>query len=385
VGVGFSTEVGAVKHNPVKFTLYRIAKGRAFVESFLNALGERIQRLNVYERYNEKSKYFYQTVNASGENFRVNQYFSTNKSGINYNLNLKIGEAEVNEYVYIYKNNNKVNYSLNVRTPEFRLYEHFNGTKADYTYSFSFQRLNNTTKLNFNTIGSARKVGNKYILTPNAYNQRGAIWSSQKIDLTKNFELTAKVYLGNRTRGADGITFTIQNSPQGRNALGAGGGGLGYAGITKSVAVELDTWQNRNIGDINGNHVGINVNGSLRSVAQVSLPRPLESGRETTLKIKWQYLGNNRAKLTVELPEYNTRVSKTINNITEIFGGTKAYIGFTGATGGERNLQYVRNIQFKQEGNNQPVNAYFPLVMTPTAQALEKYNSAVQQLIRRAV
>jgi hypothetical protein len=385
LGLGFAAEVGAIKHNPAQFAIYRIAKDRNFVESFLNAISDRLQKLNVYERYNEKAGYFYQGINAKAENLRLNQYIRNDKTAVRYNLNISLQETRVGEYIYVDKRNNRVNYSLNVTTPEFNLREYFNGVKTDYSYSFNFERKNGTNSLSFNTIGSARKVGDKYILTPNAYNQRGAIWSNQKVDLTKNFEITAKVYLGNRPQGADGITFTIQNSPQGRNALGGGGGGLGYAGISNSVAVELDTWQNRSIGDINGNHVGINVNGSVKSQIQASLSGSLENGKETTLRVKWEYLGNNRAKLTVELPEHHTRISQTINNITEIFGGTKAYIGFTGATGGERNYQYVRNIQFKQENNTNPINAYFPLVMAPNRQAEAGFIGALKNFLNRAV
>ena len=41
---------------------------------------------------------------------------------------------------------------------------------------------------------------------------------------------------------ADGITFTIQNN--GPTALGQSGGGLGYAGIGKSIAIKFDLHNN---------------------------------------------------------------------------------------------------------------------------------------------
>ena len=41
-------------------------------------------------------------------------------------------------------------------------------------------------------------------------------------------------------RGGDGFAFVVQNySPK---ALGSGGGGLGYSGISNAVVVEFDTW-----------------------------------------------------------------------------------------------------------------------------------------------
>ena len=52
---------------------------------------------------------------------------------------------------------------------------------------------------------------------------------------------------------ADGFAFVIQNSSA--TALGTGSGGLGYAGIPNSLAIEFDTYQNP--WDPNANHVAV--------------------------------------------------------------------------------------------------------------------------------
>lgn len=193
-------------------------------------------------------------------------------------------------------------------------------------------------------VGSAKQEGSKVILTPPERNKGGAVWSNQEVELTKNFEVKAKLYLGNRPQGADGIAFVIQNSPQGNKALGALGGGLGYAGIPNSVAVEFDTWKNPK--DINGNHLAFDVGGNVADSKKVFiLPHPLESGKEIPVTIKWNYLGNNRAQMEVNI--FGKTYSYQINDIEKTFGGKKAYIGFTAATGGEYNLQYINDIILK--------------------------------------
>src|SRR5664279_964725 len=53
----------------------------------------------------------------------------------------------------------------------------------------------------------------------------------------------------------DGFAFVIQTASP--TALGSGFGGMSYAGIPNSLAVEFDTFQNTNLLDPNSNHVAV--------------------------------------------------------------------------------------------------------------------------------
>ncbi|MFL2996497.1 MAG: lectin-like domain-containing protein [Cytophagales bacterium] len=104
----------------------------------------------------------------------------------------------------------------------------------------------------YNLVGDAEKWTDDgdnevYRLTPEqGTTQSGSVWSKEKINLSEDFKVEGKLNLGsNASWGADGIAFVIQ--PLASDLGGEGGGGLGYAGISPSVAVEFDTWNNGNL------------------------------------------------------------------------------------------------------------------------------------------
>src|SRR6185503_13847176 len=136
--------------------------------------------------------------------------------------------------------------------------------------------------------------------------------------------------------GGDGILFVLQGASPA--ALGAPGGRLGYAisedgrsGIAPSVAVEFDTFQNFEYGDADSNHVGINVNGSVFSVASVNVPGRFDDGTTWTA-----WLDYNGSLLRVWVSPDGVRPAEPIIahsiDIPAIVGD-RAFAGFTSATG----------------------------------------------------
>ena len=125
-------------------------------------------------------------------------------------------------------------------------------------------------------------------LTPNSNFTSGSAWYNTQQAVSGAFSTTFTFQLSG-TSGfvADGFAFVIQNSSV--TALdpdnGADGCSLGFGdapdgtctsktgGITNSLAVEFDTYQNSDIGDPNGNHVAIQSCGMLaNSVEGPPLP-----------------------------------------------------------------------------------------------------------------
>src|SRR5262249_44700051 len=84
----------------------------------------------------------------------------------------------------------------------------------------------------------------RYVLTPNASTKHGSFMSPQRVDLTKTFDITFDINVGNNDNGADGMAFVLHNDPLGDQALGGLGGNLGMFGINNGVGIEFDTYQN---------------------------------------------------------------------------------------------------------------------------------------------
>jgi hypothetical protein len=136
---------------------------------------------------------------------------------------------------------------------------------------------------------------------------------------------------------ADGMTFTIQNSNIW--ALGYNGGGLGYQSIPTSVAIKFDLYDNAGEGN---DSTGIYTNGIVPTLPSTDLTSTgvnLHSG--DTMHAHIVYDGTN---LTLTLTDTVTNATTTKVfpiNIPSVVGGSNAYVGFTGSTGGMSATQNV--------------------------------------------
>lgn len=197
--------------------------------------------------------------------------------------------------------------------------------------------------------GSASSTGNDcFILTPDQGGQAGTVWYENYLSLNYNFDMTFQVYLGVNDEGADGIAFVMQPNSTGS---GSSGGGLGYQGISPSIAVEYDTWQND---DPWYDHIAVQRNGDVNYSGAVAGPVQasatsynIEDGQWHTTRITWD-------AATKSLSVYfdgNLRVTYTNDMVANTFAGNPlVYWGFTGATGAAMNLQQfcVINLNFEE-------------------------------------
>ena len=183
----------------------------------------------------------------------------------------------------------------------------------------------------FSKNGSAKVVGQRLRLA-STKNQAGSAFASTKVDVTKftaSFRFQASSLDGDPWSLGDGLTFTLQNS--GATALGSKGGGLGYQGIAKSVAVKFDLTDNAGEGV---NSTGLYANGSAPTGSAVGLDGTgldLHSGH--VFRVDMSYAGT---ALGVRIVDELTGKSATQTyavDLSQVLGGTSAYAGFTAGTG----------------------------------------------------
>jgi len=134
----------------------------------------------------------------------------------------------------------------------------------------------------------------------------------------------------NGRRGADGITFAIQRVSA---SLGSQGGGLGIENVKPSIAVEFDTYKNPEYMDPSSNHIGIDVNGMVVSVATVDVATPFNDGN-----LWYAWIDCDASTITVSVSQDGVRpavpqLSYPID-VAQTVGASFAYVGFTAATGG---------------------------------------------------
>jgi hypothetical protein len=209
---------------------------------------------------------------------------------------------------------------------------------------FAFSNFADTTGLHVR--GDAAQLGNVLRLTPSSLFQAvGGISHVAKQPVAGGFETRfqfqstapagAPDCLGKI--GADGLAFVIEGGDS--FVLGDAGGGLGYAGVANSLAVEFDAYCNSDLNDPNGNHVSVHTLGLQPNSASHSaslgdtgtgLNTNMSDGAVHTVRITYA-----SGALKVFLDDLGTPVLQVAVDLASVLSLTQgqAWVGVTSATG----------------------------------------------------
>lgn len=264
--------------------------------------------------------------------------------------------------------------------------------------------------------GDAMLNGTALQLTTSVGNQFGSAWAVTPQTVGNGFTTTFAFQfpLANQSvPPADGIAFVIQNAPTGLAAIGYTGGNGGaigygdddansspYSGIPNSLAIEFDSYQNG--WDPDADHVavqscgiayntshhnqsctitgGSSANSTLGITAAgvlAAIPITISDGNPHTVTILYNPPGtycnasnpsdtNNlciyidQENVTTPVPVLTVPVN--LSSLITLGTGGTAYVGFTGATGGDWETQNILSWSF----SGQPISTSNPASLTQT-------------------
>jgi hypothetical protein len=224
------------------------------------------------------------------------------------------------------------------------------------TLGFNFADFSMPTGLTL--VGGASTPMTTAVITPPTRALAGAMWyTDTQVPLGLGWETIFTYSVSDIAGiGADGFALVLQNEAP--NAIGGTGGAMGYAdnlifggdgGITNSIAIEFDLWDNTGQwNDFNSsNHISIQSRGMLAnspaesdSLAATML-NPVSRNLNGMHQVRVTYDG---ALTTLEVfldadvvPVLSANVD--IDAIMSLSGGNDGWIGFTAGTGAMQNVQ----------------------------------------------
>lgn len=194
-------------------------------------------------------------------------------------------------------------------------------------------------------------------------------WVNDKINVG-SFAASFVYTLTSGAGGADGVTFCLQN--QAVNAVGGVGGGLGYSGLTPSVALAL------NIYDPNTRGIRWLTGGTVTTPFFPVAP-VLIGGNANPVQVNLNYSGGVLAATFKDTVTSATYTTNLVVDIPGALGSSTAWVGFTGADGGVTSTQIITDFSLagqpfpmksRRVGNNLvlswPASAGAFLKQTPT-------------------
>jgi gliding motility-associated-like protein len=209
---------------------------------------------------------------------------------------------------------------------------------------FGYNTVGNTFGVNNISNVVCGEVDSCFTLTTNNANQVGAVWDNKQINLNYNFDASFCLTLGSLDEwGADGFAFVmrgVNSFDQGNNGLG-----LGAQGISPSVIVEFDTWQNTDIdvAELAADHTTLYFNGDFTNAIQGPFPLSnssanFEDGGYHIARIVWNASSQNLKMFF----DGQQRINYTGDIINTVFSGDNLITwGFTASTGQATNLQQI--------------------------------------------
>jgi hypothetical protein len=187
--------------------------------------------------------------------------------------------------------------------------------------------------------GIAAVSGSAIQLTNGTTNAKGSVFATSAVSVAR-FTTAFTFQLTNPQ--ADGFTFTLHNNAP--TALGTGGSSLGYGGITHSVAIKFDLYNNAREGL---DSTGLYTNGAGPTFPAIDLSNTgidLHSG--DIFNVGMCYDGTT---LTVTITDTTANVSATqayAANIPGVIGSSTAFAGFTGGSGASTAVQDILSWTF---------------------------------------
>ena len=205
------------------------------------------------------------------------------------------------------------------------------------------------------TVGNAvtDDQGRKVLRLTDSYSQKGSAFLTTPISLDN--DLSFSTYFQFRmtqgegfyesgefpTKGADGIVFVVNPT---NDTTGTLGEGLGYRGFWFGAGVEFDTFNNGTHVDASGNHVGIDLDGSVNSVVARAVTPLFNNGQVWSAWV--DYDGEtDMLEVRVAQGESVARPDEAfISYVVDLHAkaqGDPVYFGFTASTGSLRNHQDI--------------------------------------------
>jgi hypothetical protein len=186
-------------------------------------------------------------------------------------------------------------------------------------------------------------------LTREEQHLAGSAFHSQPTELARDrsfsayFTYSMKRIVQPEATPADGIAFVIHNDSKN---LGKTGHGMGYKEIVRSIVVELDSYHNGGDGDPDGNHVGINLNGELKSVVTAPALVNLSDG---SVQHAWIEYDGSTKKIEVRVAATATRPAQaTLSHTVDLASilDESASVGFTAGTGSYSEEHRIHSFHF---------------------------------------